>query len=97
MAGARVVRNIDLVTTPDGFDDLVGTYRKCCVRLSLTASPGAKFKDMMTSYFALFDKIQVHSLEDLVKFNKDHADQELPLGEWKGLLRSKHSLVLTES
>jgi hypothetical protein len=50
-------------------------------RNSLTFPTGAKFKDLLESYFALFDNIKVHSLQDLVQFNKDHADEELPPGK----------------
>jgi len=52
--------------------------------MSLT---GAKFKTLLESYFTLFDSMKVHTLEDLVQFNKQHADQELPPGEPALLLR----------
>lgn len=48
---------------------------------------GAKFKTLLESYFRLFDGMEVHTLEDLVQFNKQHAGQELPSGEPAVLLR----------
>ncbi len=47
----------------------------------LTTCTGARFKDELAAYFALFENIEVRSLKDLVEFNKEHADQELPPGK----------------
>ena len=52
-------------------------------RNSLAFPTGAKFKDLLESYFALFDDIEVHGLQELVHFNKGHADEEPPPGKTK--------------
>lgn len=84
---AKVVRNIQLNMTRDDlsdFDDLLGEHESSRILyFADNFSLGARFNDAMASYFGLFDNIKVHSLKDLVKFNNDHADQELPPGKWE--------------
>ncbi|KAI1132451.1 amidase family protein [Nemania abortiva] len=38
------------------------------------------FKDLLEEYLDSIDDCQIKTLEDLIKFNKDHAEQELPPG-----------------
>ena len=54
---------------------------------SLTFPTDARFEDLLESYFALFDNIKAHRLQDLLHFNEDHADEELPPDKTKPLDR----------
>lgn len=40
------------------------------------------FKPLLENYLASVDGCKIHTLEDLIQFNKDHAGQELPPGEY---------------
>src|SRR4051812_34408846 len=44
----------------------------------LTTLQDARFKDLIETYLKGVDNTKVHTLEDIVKFNEEHADQELP-------------------
>ena len=38
----------------------------------------ATFKGLLEEYLAGVNDCKIHTLEDLIKFNEEHADQELP-------------------
>ncbi|KAJ8132894.1 hypothetical protein O1611_g731 [Lasiodiplodia mahajangana] len=51
------------------------------------------FKGLLESYLGSVDCCKIKTLEDLIKFNEDHADQELPRSadNQAGLIRALHA------
>jgi amidase len=45
----------------------------------------ARFKGLVEEYLASIDNTKVHTLEDIVKFNEENADEELPSSMFPGL------------
>lgn len=44
--------------------------------------PDHTFKPLLEEYLAGLDDSKVHTLEDLVKFNEAHAEEELSVGKF---------------
>ncbi|RMD44482.1 hypothetical protein DV735_g655, partial [Chaetothyriales sp. CBS 134920] len=61
--GGHVARNVSLISTPAGFDDIIGM----------------KFKSGIEEYLSLFDGPGPRTIGELIEFNSLHADAELPL------------------
>lgn len=48
---------------------------------SLTAQTDMTFKELLAEYLSGVDDCKIKSLEDLVNFNEEHAEEELPKSE----------------
>lgn len=85
--------------TENGKMDIWDAFRKA---LSLSRSllvlligfQDSTFKDLLEDYLASTDDCKIHTLEDLIKFNKEHAEQELPSSESYYCRRSIIRLML---
>lgn len=87
--GANVARNAPLETPEDFFDKrgyssrpLASKYNsllhnECSNTISGTVHQA---RPCLENFFSLFEPRRLRSLEDLVKFNEEHADRELPPG-----------------
>ncbi|RFU76890.1 amidase family [Trichoderma arundinaceum] len=68
---AKVVKPVTMISLDESTDN---------GRIRIFNAFDTTFKDLFKDYLSGVDNSKIHSLEDLVEFNKEHADQELPPG-----------------
>ncbi|KAH0524976.1 hypothetical protein TsFJ059_007409 [Trichoderma semiorbis] len=69
---AKVVKPVTLISLEESTDN---------GRIKIWNAFDTTFKDLIKDYLSGVDNSKIHSLEDLIEFNKTHADKELPPGE----------------
>ncbi|KAL6802226.1 amidase family protein [Trichoderma sp. SZMC 28012] len=76
---AKVVRPVTLISLEESTDNgriKIWNAFECVIDCHLDTT----FKDLIKDYLSGIDNSKIHSLEDLIEFNKTHADKELPPG-----------------
>ncbi|KAH0524975.1 hypothetical protein TsFJ059_007409 [Trichoderma semiorbis] len=68
---AKVVKPVTLISLEESTDN---------GRIKIWNAFDTTFKDLIKDYLSGVDNSKIHSLEDLIEFNKTHADKELPPG-----------------
>ncbi|KAL7946394.1 amidase family protein [Trichoderma barbatum] len=68
---AKIVKPVTLLSLEESTDN---------GKIRMWNAFDATFKDLIKNYLSGVDNSKIHSLGDLIEFNKAHADQELPPG-----------------
>ncbi|KAM6480980.1 amidase family protein [Trichoderma sp. SZMC 28011] len=68
---AKVVKPVTLISLEESTDN---------GRIKIWNAFDTTLKDLIQKYLSGVDNSKIHSLEDLIEFNKTHADKELPPG-----------------
>ncbi|PTB56454.1 hypothetical protein M431DRAFT_79828 [Trichoderma harzianum CBS 226.95] len=68
---AKVVKPVTLISLEESTDN---------GKIKIWNAFDTTFKDLIKEYLSGVDNSKIHSLEDLIEFNKTHADKELPPG-----------------
>ncbi|KAM0260406.1 hypothetical protein ACHAQJ_002808 [Trichoderma viride] len=86
---AKVVKPVTLLSLEESTDN---------GRIKIWNAFDTTFKDLIKVYLSSVDNSKIHSLEDLIEFNKEHADRELPPGadNQAALIRALHAKMTDE-
>ncbi|KAK4067541.1 hypothetical protein Trihar35433_6101 [Trichoderma harzianum] len=68
---AKVVKPVTLISLEESTDN---------GKIKIWNAFDTTFRDLIQDYLSGVDNSKIHSLEDLIEFNKTHADKELPPG-----------------